>query len=421
MLYHFFEYIDKYYNVPGTGLFQYITFRAAFAIILSLIISLVFGGKIITKLKRMQIGETVRELGLDGQKAKEGTPTMGGIIIIMAILIPCLLLAKLDNVYIWLMIFTTIWLGLIGGADDYIKVFLKNKDGLSGKTKIFGQVILGLIVGITMLISNDVVIRMPLQEAKAGGFEIIKEYEIPLPRVNDISRMTEMAYVKTTLTNVPFLKDNNFDYKYLASFFGDNTDLWLSIIFTLVVIFIVTAVSNAANLTDGIDGLAAGTSAVIAATLGVFAYVSGNTIIADYLNVFYIPNSAELVVFSACFLGACIGFLWHNSFPARVFMGDTGSLTIGGIIAVLAILLRKELLIPILCGIFVAENLSVMLQVSYFKYTKKKYGEGRRIFKMSPLHHHFQKDGMHEAKIVTRFWIIGIILAIVSVITLKIR
>jgi len=421
MLYHFFEYIDKYYNVPGAGLFQYITFRAAFAIILSLIISLVFGGKIITKLKRMQIGETVRELGLDGQKAKEGTPTMGGIIIIMAILIPCLLLAKLDNVYIWLMIFTTIWLGLIGGADDYIKVFLKNKDGLSGKTKIFGQVILGLIVGITMLISNDVVIRMPLQEAKAGGFEIIKEYEIPLPRVNDISRMTEMAYVKTTLTNVPFLKDNNFDYKYLASFFGDNTDLWLSIIFTLVVIFIVTAVSNAANLTDGIDGLAAGTSAVIAATLGVFAYVSGNTIIADYLNVFYIPNSAELVVFSACFLGACIGFLWHNSFPARVFMGDTGSLTIGGIIAVLAILLRKELLIPILCGIFVAENLSVMLQVSYFKYTKKKYGEGRRIFKMSPLHHHFQKDGMHEAKIVTRFWIIGIILAIVSVITLKIR
>ena len=421
MLYHFFEYVDKYYNVPGAGLFQYITFRAAFAIILSLIISLVFGGKIITKLKRMQIGETVRELGLDGQKAKEGTPTMGGIIIIMAILIPCLLLAKLDNVYIWLMIFTTIWLGLIGGADDYIKVFLKNKDGLSGKTKIFGQVILGLIVGITMLISNDVVIRMPLQDAKAGGYEIIKEYEIPLPRVNDISRMTEMAYVKTTLTNVPFLKDNNFDYKYLASFFGDNTDLWLSIIFTLVVIFIVTAVSNAANLTAGIDGLAAGTSAVIAATLGVFAYVSGNTIIADYLNVFYIPNSAELVVFSACFLGACIGFLWHNSFPARVFMGDTGSLTIGGIIAVLAILLRKELLIPILCGIFVAENLSVMLQVSYFKYTKKKYGEGRRIFKMSPLHHHFQKDGMHEAKIVTRFWIIGIILAIVSVITLKIR
>jgi len=407
--------------VPGAGLFQYITFRAAVAIILSLIISLVFGGKIITKLKNLQVGETVRELGLEGQKAKEGTPTMGGIIIIMAILIPCLLLAKLNNVYIWLMLFTTIWLGLIGGADDYIKVFLKNKDGLSGKTKIFGQIILGLIVGVTMLISNDVVVRMPLDEAKTGEYEIVKQYQIPLPRVNDISRMTEMAYVKTTLTNVPFLKDNNFDYKYLVSFMGDNSDLWLSIIFTLIVIFIVTAVSNAANLTDGIDGLAAGTSAVIAATLGILAYVSGNTIIADYLNIFYIPNSAELVVFTACFLGACIGFLWHNSFPAKVFMGDTGSLTIGGIIAVLAILLRKELLIPILCGIFVAENLSVVMQVSYFKYTKKKYGEGRRIFKMSPLHHHFQKEGMHESKIVTRFWIIGILLAIVSIITLKIR
>jgi phospho-N-acetylmuramoyl-pentapeptide-transferase len=421
MLYHFFEYIDKYYNLPGAGLFQYITFRAAFAIILSLIISLVYGGKIISSLRRMQIGETVRELGLDGQKAKEGTPTMGGIIIILAILIPCLLLAKLNNIYILLMIFTTIWLGLIGGADDYIKVFLKNKEGLSGKTKIFGQIILGLVVGITMLVSDSVVIRMPLSEAKAGGYEVIKEYSIPLPKVNDISRMTEMAYVKTTMTNVPFLKNNNFDYKVLADFAGDNAPLVLSILFTLVVIFIVTAVSNAANLTDGIDGLASGTSAIIGVTLGIFAYVSGNTIIADYLNIFYIPNSAELVIFSACFIGACIGFLWHNSFPAKVFMGDTGSLTIGGIIAVLALLLRKELLIPILCGIFVAENLSVMLQVAYFKYTRRKYGEGRRIFRMSPLHHHFQKLGMHESKIVTRFWIIGIILAIVSVITLKIR
>ena len=421
MLYHFFEYIDKYYNVPGAGLFQYITFRAAFGIILSLIISLVFGGKIITRLRNLQVGETVRELGLEGQKAKEGTPTMGGIIIILAILIPCLLLAKLNNVYILLMIFTTVWLGIIGGADDYIKVFLKNKDGLSGKTKIFGQVFLGLIVGITMLVSNDVVVRMPLQEAKDNGYTVVKEYSTVLPRVNDISRMAEMAYVKTTLTNIPFMKNNNFDYKSLVSFLGDNADLWLSIVFTLIVIFIVTAVSNAANLTDGIDGLAAGTSAVIGVTLGIFAYVSGNTIIADYLNVFYIPNSAELVVFSACFLGACIGFLWHNSYPAKVFMGDTGSLTIGGIIAVLAILLRKELLIPILCGIFVAENLSVVMQVSYFKYTKKRFGEGRRIFRMSPLHHHFQKLGMHEAKIVTRFWIIGILLAIVSVITLKIR
>ncbi len=421
MLYHFFEYIDKYYNLPGAGLFQYITFRAAFAIILSLIISLVFGGKIIQVLKNLQVGETVRELGLQGQKEKEGTPTMGGIIIILAILIPCLLLARLDNVYILLMLFTTVWLGLIGGADDYIKVFLKNKEGLSGKTKIFGQVILGLIVGVAMLVSNDIVIRMPLEKANAAGYEVVKQYEIPLPKVNDISRMTEMAYVKTTLTNVPFFKDNNFDYRYLVAFAGDNMSLLLSIVFVLIVIFIVTAVSNAANLTDGIDGLAAGTSAVIGVTLGIFAYVSGNTIIADYLNVFYIPNSAELVVFSACFIGACIGFLWHNSYPARVFMGDTGSLTIGGIIAVLAILLRKELLIPILCGIFVAENLSVVMQVSYFRYTKKKFGEGRRIFKMSPLHHHFQKLGMHEAKIVTRFWIIGILLAIVSVITLKIR
>lgn len=421
MLYHFFEYIDKYYNLPGTGLFQYITFRAAFAIILSLIISLVFGGRIIRFLKNLQVGETVRELGLEGQKEKEGTPTMGGVIIILAILVPCLLLAKLNNVYILLMLFTTVWLGLIGGADDYIKVFLKNKDGLSGKTKIFGQVILGLIVAITMLVSRDVVIRMPLAEAKAHGYEVIKEYSTVLPKVNDISRMTEMAYVKSTLTNVPFMKNNNFDYRYLVSFIGDNSSLWLSIIFTLIVIFIVTAVSNAANLTDGIDGLAAGTSAIIGVTLGIFAYVSGNNIIADYLNIFYLPHSAELVIFSACFIGACIGFLWHNSFPARVFMGDTGSLTIGGIIAVLAVLLRKELLIPILCGIFVAENLSVMVQVSYFKYTKKKYGEGRRIFRMSPLHHHFQKLGMHESKIVTRFWIIGILLAIVSVITLKIR
>jgi phospho-N-acetylmuramoyl-pentapeptide-transferase len=421
MLYHIFEYIDKYYNVPGAGLWQYITFRAAAAILLSLIISLVFGGKIITKLKKLQIGETVRELGLEGQKAKEGTPTMGGIIIILAILIPCLLLARLDNVYILLMIFTTIWLGLIGGADDYIKVFLKNKEGLSGKFKIFGQVVLGTIVGVTMLFSDDVVLRMPLEDAKVGGYEIVKEYEILLPKVNDVSRIVQMAYVKTTLTNVPFIKGNQFDYKMLVSFLGDNTSFWWKLVFILAVILIVTAVSNAANLTDGIDGLAAGTSAIIGTTLGIFSYISGNTIIADYLNVFYVPYTAELVVFSACFIGACIGFLWHNSFPARVFMGDTGSLTIGGIIAVLAIILRKELLIPILCGIFVAENLSVVMQVTYFKYTKRKYGEGRRIFKMSPLHHHFQKEGMHEAKIVTRFWIIGILLAIVSIITLKIR
>lgn len=421
MLYHFFEYIDKYYYLPGAGLFQYITFRAAFAIILSLIISIVFGGKIINYLRKKQVGETVRELGLDGQKAKEGTPTMGGVIIIMAIIIPCLLLANLTNIYIWLLIFTTLWLGFIGGVDDYIKVFKKNKEGLSGKMKIIGQVFLGLVVGITMLVSNSVVVRMPMEAAVNGGYKIVKQYQIPLPKVNDVTRMSDMAYVKTTLTNVPFFKNNNFDYKYLVSFLGDNVDLWLAIIFTLVVIFIVTAVSNAANLTDGIDGLAAGTSAVIAATLGVFAYVSGNTITADYLNIFFIPNSAELVVFSACFLGACIGFLWNNSYPAKVFMGDTGSLAIGGIIAVLAIVLRKELLIPILCGIFVAENLSVVMQVSYFKYTKKRYGEGRRIFKMSPLHHHFQKLGMHEAQIATRFWIVGTLLAMITILTLKIR
>ncbi|MBK9149813.1 MAG: phospho-N-acetylmuramoyl-pentapeptide-transferase [Saprospiraceae bacterium] len=421
MLYHIFEYIDKYYNLPGAGLFQYITFRSAAAIILSLVISLIFGGKIISSLKRLQVGETVRDLGLEGQKAKEGTPTMGGIIIIMAILIPCLLFARLDNVYVLLMIFTTIWLGLIGGADDYIKVFKKNKQGLSGKIKVLGQVVLGLVVALTMLISNDVVIRMPLAQAEQGGYQVVKTYSTLLPRVNDVSKLTEMAYVKSSLTNLPFWKNNNLDYFHLVDFAGDNSTLLLWIVFTLVVIFIVTAVSNAANLTDGIDGLAAGTSAIIGATLGIFAYVSGNTIIADYLKILYLPNSAELVIFSACFLGACIGFLWHNSYPAKVFMGDTGSLTIGGIIAVLAILLRKELLIPLLCGIFLAENLSVVLQVSYFKYTKKKYGEGRRIFKMSPLHHHFQKLGMHEAKIVTRFWIIGIMLAIVSVISLKVR
>jgi len=421
MLYHIFDYLNKNFDVTGAGLFQYITFRSALAIILSLIISLIFGGKIISSLKRLQIGETVRDLGLEGQKVKEGTPTMGGIIIIMAILIPCLLLARLDNVYILLMIFSTVWMGLIGFADDYIKVFKKNKEGLSGKTKIFGQIVLGLIVAITMLISRDVVIRMPLTQAEQGGYEITKVYSTPIPKVNEESKMVQMAYVKSTLTNVPFYKNNNFDYKILVRFLGDNADWALSILFTLIVVFIVTAVSNAANLTDGIDGLAAGTSAIIGTTLGIFAYVSGNTIIADYLNILYLPNSAELVVFSACFIGACIGFLWHNSYPAKVFMGDTGSLTIGGIIAVLAILLRKELLIPILCGIFLVENLSVVMQVGYFKYTKKKYGEGRRIFKMSPLHHHFQKLGMHESKIVTRFWIIGILLAIISIITLKVR
>jgi len=421
MLYHIFEYLNQKYNITGAGLFQYITFRSGAAIILSLIISMVFGGRIINALRRRQVGETVRDLGLEGQKSKEGTPTMGGLIILMAILIPCILFAKLNNVYILLMLFTTVWLGLIGFADDYIKVFKKNKDGLSGKTKVFGQVMLGLIVAITMLTSKDVVIRMPLNEAESGGYEVVKIYSTVVPKVNQESRIIQMAYVKSTLTNIPFYKGNNFDYKYLVTFLGDNADIGLYLLFILVSVFIVTAVSNAANLTDGIDGLAAGTSAIIGATLGVLAYVSSNTIIADYLNIVYIPDSGELVVYAACFLGACIGFLWHNSFPARVFMGDTGSLMIGGVIAVLAILIRKELMIPILCGIFLVENLSVVLQVSWFKYTKKKYGEGRRIFLMSPLHHHYQKLGMHESKIVTRFWIVGIMLAVFSIITLKIR
>lgn len=421
MLHYLFDFLDKTYNIPGAGLFQYITFRAGAAIILSLFITMIFGGRIIRSLKNLQVGETVRDLGLEGQKIKEGTPTMGGLMIILSILVPCLLFAKINNIYVILMIFTTIWMGIIGFADDYIKVFKKNKEGLSGKTKIFGQVILGLVVGITMMISHEIVIRMPLDQAQAGGYEITKTYSTVVSKVNEEAKILQMAHVKSTLTNIPFYKDNNFDYKYLIAFADDNSGLILSILFSFIVVFIVTAVSNAANLTDGIDGLAAGTSAIIGTTLGIFAYVSGHTIIADYLDILFIPDSAELVIFSACFIGACIGFLWHNSYPAKVFMGDTGSLTLGGIIAVLAILLRKELLIPILCGIFLVENLSVVLQVSYFKYTKKKYGEGRRIFKMAPLHHHYQKLGMHEAKIVTRFWIIGIMLAVISVITLKIR
>jgi len=420
MLYYIFEFLDKNFDIPGAGLFQYITFRSSAAIILSLVISLISGRSIIKYLKRMQVGETVRELGLDGQKEKEGTPTMGGFIIIAAILIPCFLFAKLDNIYLIIMIISTLWLGLIGFADDYIKVFLKKKEGLKGTTKIIGQVMLGIFIGTIMLFNDDITVRMPIAEAESGGYEILRRYSVSLNSLTEGSSIKEMAYVKTTLTNVPLLKDNSFDYKMISQIFGEN-ELWLWIVFILIVIFIITAVSNAANLTDGLDGLAAGVSAIIAVTLAIFAYVSGNSIIAGYLNIVFIPNIAELTIFASCFAGACIGFLWHNSFPAKVFMGDTGSLTIGGIIAVMAILLRKELLIPVLCGVFVAENLSVVLQVSYFKYTKKKYGEGRRIFKMSPLHHHFQKSGMHEAKIAVRFWIITILLALVCVITLKVR
>lgn len=421
MLYYLFEYLEKQFDLPGAGLFQFITFRAGAAVALSLVISMLYGGKIISSLKRLQVGETIRDLDLQGQMEKEGTPTMGGFIIILSILVPCLLFAKLDNVYIIVMLVSTLWLMLIGFADDYIKVFRKNKEGLKGRTKIIGQVGLGIFVGAVMLMNDGITIRLPLEEAKTGGYDIIKEYTTTVPRVNSAPIAKDYAYVKSTMTNVPFFKNNSFDYKDLLGFLGDNSDKFLFMLFIPIIIFIVTAVSNAANLTDGLDGLAAGVSAIIGATLGILAYVSGNNIIADYLNIFYIPDSSELVIFSACFLGGCIGFLWYNSYPARVFMGDTGSLTIGGVIAVMAILLRKELLLPILCGIFVVENLSVMVQVGYFKYTKKKYGEGRRIFRMSPLHHHYQKLGMHEAKIAVRFWIVGILLAILTMITLKVR
>ena len=421
MLYHIFEYLEKHYHVGGAGLFQYISFRAGAAIITSLLISLLFGNRIIRSLKRLQVGETVRELGLDGQKEKEGTPTMGGFIILLATWVPCLLFARLDNIYIILMLVTTLWMTAIGFADDYIKVFKKDKNGLAGKFKIFGQVVLGVVVAIVMLYHSDVVIRMPIEDAIAGGYEVMDEFTTEVTTIGQAKEMVNMAYVKSTLTNIPFFKGNNFEYSSLLGFLGDNGKHLIWIVFLPIVIFIITAVSNAANLTDGIDGLATGVSAIIGATLGILAYVSGNTIIADYLNILYIPHSGELVIFAACFVGGCVGFLWFNSYPAKVFMGDTGSLTIGAIIATMAILLRKEFLIPILCGIFLVENLSVLIQVGYFKYTKKKYGEGRRVFKMAPLHHHYQKLGIPEPKIVARFWIVGIMLAIISIVTLKLR
>jgi phospho-N-acetylmuramoyl-pentapeptide-transferase len=404
-------------DVSGAGLFDYVTFRAGLGVILSLIISMLFGGRIIRYLRKLQIGETVRDLGLEGQKEKEGTPTMGGVIIIMAILIPCLLVADLSNIYVLIMLLSTTWMGAIGFTDDYIKVFQKNKKGLHGIFKILGQVGLGLIVGLTMLFNQDVVVRMDLETAEERGLNIVETYVID----DGCGTAVEMANVNTTLTNVPFFKGNRFDYEQLLWFLGDNASKWVWVIFIPFVIFIVTAVSNAANLTDGLDGLATGVSGIIGGALGVLAYVSGNKIAAEYLSILYLPGTSELVIFSACFLGACIGFLWYNSYPAKVFMGDTGSLTLGGIIASLAILIRKEFLIPILCGVFLAETLSVIIQVSYFKYTKRKYGEGRRVFKMSPLHHHYQKKGMHEVKIVTRFWIVAILLAVLTILTLKIR
>lgn len=417
MLYALFQWLEECCDMPGAGLFKYITFRAGVAIMLSLLISMVFGGRIVRYLRRLQIGESVRDLGLAGQKEKEGTPTMGGVIIILAILIPCVLMANLKNVYVWLMLLATAWMGTIGFIDDYIKVFRKNKEGLSGKFKILGQVGLGLIVALTMLLNEGVVVRMNADEADKLGYTIVHRDTIAVDSVTQVV----MANVQTTMTNIPFVKGNNFDYRSLLWFLGANADKWVWIIFVPLIIFIVTAVSNAANLTDGVDGLATGVSGIIGVTLGILAYVSGNSIAAEYLDILYLPGSGELVIFSACFLGACVGFLWYNAYPAQIFMGDTGSLTLGGIIAALAILIRKELLIPILCGIFLVENLSVLIQVTYFKYTRKKYGEGERVFRMAPLHHHYQKAGMHEVKIVTRFWIIQILLAVFAILTLKIR
>lgn len=412
MLYYLFEYLDKNYDLPGAGLFQFITFRAGMAVVLSLIISLIFGKRIVRMLQRLQVGESIRDLGLAGQNQKAGTPTMGGVIILGALLIPTLLLARLDNIYIILLLITSVWMGAIGFLDDYIKVFKKNKEGLRGKFKVMGQIGLGIIVGSMLYFHPDVVIR----QAQAPAPSIALHGE---QTQTSSSKFGEAQ--KSTKTTIPFFKNNELDYSKLLTWISPELKPYTWVVFILIVIFIISAVSNGANLTDGLDGLATGTSAIILVGLAIFAYVSGSIIFADYLNIMYIPESGELVVFASAFIGACIGFLWYNSYPAQVFMGDTGSLSIGAIIAVFAIAVRKELLIPILCGVFLAENLSVVMQVSYFKYTKKKFGEGKRIFLMSPLHHHFQKKGYHEAKIVTRFWIVGIMLAVFSIITLKIR
>ncbi|NDP20820.1 MAG: phospho-N-acetylmuramoyl-pentapeptide-transferase [Paludibacter sp.] len=421
MLYHLFHYLDKIFDIPGGGLFNFISFRTGLAFIMALLLSTLFGRRIIDYLQKKQIGETIRDLGLEGQMSKKGTPTMGGIIIIIAILIPTLLLASLTNIYVLLMIITTVWLGTIGFLDDYIKVFRKNKEGLKGKFKIVGQIGLGLIVGMTMYLSPDVVLREN------------KEVKGETQRVENV--LYSKHDVKSTKTTIPFVKNNNFNYADVFKSAGEKAQDYGWILFVFVAIFIVTAVSNGANLTDGLDGLATGSSAIMGVILGILAYVSGNVNYAGYLNIMYLPGTGELLVFAGAFIGATIGFLWYNSFPAQVFMGDTGSLTIGGIIAVFAIVTRKELLIPILCGVFLVESLSVMMQVSYFKFTKKRFGEGKRIFKMTPLHHHYQKPGnagiqaifqrpiqaMPESKIVIRFWIVGIILAAITIITLKIR
>jgi len=413
MLYYLFNFLEKNYSIPGAGVFQYITFRMAMAVITSLIVTTVYGRRLIDYLRFKQVGETVRNLGLEGQMQKAGTPTMGGLIIILGILIPTLLFAKLENVYVLMMLGTTIWLGAIGFLDDYIKVFRKNKEGLAGRFKITGQVGLALIIGFTMYSNPDIIIR---QEVKPP----IK-YDRPVDFHMKGNKAVYTQDIRSTKTTMPFYKNNEFDYGKVLKFLGKGYEKYDLVVFMFFVIIIITAISNGANITDGIDGLATGTSAIIGVTLAILAYVSGNTVIADYLNIMYIPNSGELVVFAGAFVGACVGFLWYNSYPAQVFMGDTGSLAIGGIIAVFAVMIRKELLLPLLCGVFLIENLSVIMQVSWFKFTKKRYGEGRRIFLMAPLHHHYQKKGFHEAKIVTRFWIISIMLAILAVITLKLR
>jgi phospho-N-acetylmuramoyl-pentapeptide-transferase len=415
MLYYLFDYFDKALDLPGAGVFQYISFRAASSLITSLIISMLIGKQLIKVLRKKQVGETVRSLGLHGQKEKEGTPTMGGIIILLAIIVPTLLFARLDNIYILLILFTTVWMGFIGFLDDYIKVFKKNKGGLAGRFKLLGQLILGLVVGATMFFHPDIVIkekiRVEITEEASSYHQEWSEEENPV-----FGEATQ-----STKTTIPFFKNNELDYGRIISWAGEGTQKWAWLIFIPIVIFIIMAISNGANLTDGLDGLATGSSAIVGATLAIFAWVSGNIVFSDYLNIMYIPHVGELTVFISAFVGACLGFLWFNSYPAQVFMGDTGSLAIGGIIAVFAIMIRKELLLPILCGVFLMENLSVVIQVTWFKYTRKKYGEGRRIFLMSPLHHHYQKKGYPEAKIVMRFLLVGILLAVISVVTLKLR
>ena len=413
MFYYLFQFLNKNYNIPGGGVFQYITFRTAMAVIVSLLITTVYGRRLIDYLRYKQVGETVRNLGLEGQMQKAGTPTMGGIIIILGTVVPTLLFAKIDNIYIILMLVTTLWLGSIGFLDDYIKVFKKNKEGLAGRFKIIGQVGLALIIGWTMYFNSDIIVRREVHPPITQNAPVQFHYKGKTP--------VYTQDIKSTTTTMPFYKNNEFDYGKVLKFMGGDYKQYTLLVFLVFVIVIITAISNGANITDGIDGLATGTSAIIGITLAFLAYVSTNTGFADYLNIMYIPNASELVIFAGAFVGACVGFLWYNAYPAQVFMGDTGSLAIGGIIAVFAIMIRKELMLPLLCGIFLVENLSVVMQISWFKYTRKKYGEGRRIFLMAPLHHHYQKKGFHESKIVTRFWIICILLAIVTLITLKLR